>query len=199
MSAVQQRFDDTLSRIDNVLDAQVRRIEKVEAEQAAEREEARRQRQRDAMYERTEIGSRYADAFRSFGTEVPAPVDDEAPSAYRRRLFNRLARKLPPDHKLASIRSDDLGSQPQVFDNFEEMIIAAAKAEGEHPSEENLPPNGEMISRARVDADSGSKITEWYATESFIKGLTRPGRKVLRLIDPTSGRVLLGAPFPRAN
>jgi len=64
MSAVQQRFDDTLSRIDSVLDAQVARLERVEAQQAAEREEARRARMRDAMYERTEIGSRYADAFR---------------------------------------------------------------------------------------------------------------------------------------
>ena len=139
MSAVQQRFDDTLSRLDSVLDQQVARLERVEAQQAAEREEARRARMRDAMHERTEIGSRYADAFRSFGTEVPAPVDDEAPSRYRARLFNRLARRLPPDHKLAQIRSDDLGSQPQVFDNFEEMIIDAAKAEGERPSQENLP------------------------------------------------------------
>jgi hypothetical protein len=80
-----------------------------------------------------------------------------------------------------------------------EMIIAAAKAEGERPSIDNLPTNGAMISRARVDADSGSKVTEWFGKQSFIKDFTRPGRKVLRLIDPTSRRVLLGAPFPRAG
>jgi hypothetical protein len=82
MASAQARLDETLlARIDSVLDRQVARVEAVEARQAAEREEARRTRMRDAMYERTEIGSRYADAFRSFGTEVPAPVDDEAPSA----------------------------------------------------------------------------------------------------------------------
>lgn len=196
-SAVQQRFDNTLSRIDSVLDAQVTRLEKIEAEQAAEREEARRQRQRANAEQRREIQSRYDSAFRSFGTEVPAPVDDEAPSAYRSRLFNRLGRKLSPDHELASIRADDLGNQPQVFDNFEEMIIAAAKAEGERPSQENLPPNGEIIARHRTDSDTGSKVTEFFGRESFIKDLTRPGRKVLRLIDPNSRTVIWGRPLDR--
>jgi hypothetical protein len=98
VSAAQRRFDDTLSRIDSVLDAQVGRIEAVEAREAAAREKARRARMRDAMHERNEIGSCYADAYRSFGSEVPAPADDEAPSRYRARLFNRLARRLAPDH-----------------------------------------------------------------------------------------------------
>ena len=174
-SAVQQRFDDTLSRLDGVLDSQVRRIEAVEATQAAEREEARRVRMRDAMYERTEIGSRYADAFLAFGTEVPAPVDDEAPSRYRARLYNRLARRLPPDHKLASVRADDLGSQPQVFDNFEAMLLDAAKAEGERPSQENLPTDGTIVARTRTDSDTGSKVTEFFGRESFIKDFNATG------------------------
>ena len=194
MSAVQQRFDDTLSRIDSVLDAQVARLERVEAQQAAEREEARRARMRDAMYERTEIGSRYADAFRSFGTEVPAPVDDEPPSRYRARLFNRLARKLPEGHEWASTRADDL-PLGGVMDNIEKMVLEAAKAEGERPSQENLPTDGAMVARTRTDADTGGKVTEWFGKESFIKDFTRPGRKVVRLIDPASGRVLLGAAF----
>jgi hypothetical protein len=199
MSAVQQRFDDTLSRIDSVLDAQVRRIEAVEAQHAAEREEARRARMRDAMHERTEIASRYDSAFRAFGSEVPAPVDDEAPSRYRARLYNRLARRLPPDHKLASVRADDISAQPIVLDRFEEMLITAAKAEGERPSQENLPTNGEMISRARVDGDTGAKVTEWFGKQSFVKDFTRPGRKVVRIVDPRSGNAIWGAPFSRAG
>ena len=196
-SAVQQRFDDTLSRLDGVLDSQVRRIEAVEATQAAEREEARRVRMRDAMYERTEIGSRYADAFRSFGTEVPAPADDEPPSRYRARLYNRLARRLPPDHKLALVRADDLGSQPQVFDNFEAMLLDAAKAEGERPSQENLPTDGTIVARTRTDSDTGSKVTEFFGRESFIKDFTRPGRKVARILDPHSRAVIWGRPLDR--
>ena len=188
-----------LARIDSLLDRQVARLEKIEAEQAAEREEARRARMRDNMHARTEIASRYDSAFRSFGSEPPAPADDEAPSRYRARLFNRLARKLAPDHDLASVRADDLGGHPTVIDRFEEMIIAAAKAEGERPSVENLPTDGAMISRARVDSDTGGKITEFFGKESFIKDFTRPGRRVVRLVDPASGRVLLGAPFSRAD
>ena len=184
-----------LARIDSLLDRQVARLERVEAKQAAEREEARRVRMRDAMHARTEIASRYDSAFRSFGSEPPAPADDEAPSRYRARLFNRLARKLAPDHDLASVRADDLGGHPTVLDRFEEMLIAAAKAEGERPSIDNLPTNGEMISRARVDADTGAKVTEFYGKRSFIADMGRPGRRVLRLIDPRSGRVLLGEPF----
>jgi hypothetical protein len=58
-----------------------------------------------------------------------------------------------------------------------------------------LPTDGAMVARTRTDADTGGKVTEWFGKESFIKDFTRPGRKVVRLIDPASGRVLLGAAF----
>ena len=198
MASAQPRLDETLlARIDGVLDAQVRRIEKVEAQHAAEREEARRARMRDNVFERNEIGARYADAYRAFGTEVPAPVDDEAPSAYRRRLFNRLARKLSPDHRLAQIRSDDLGGQAAVFDHFENEMLEAAKAEGERPSQENLPTDGTIVARTRTDSDTGSKVTEFFGRESFIKSMGRDGRRVARLIDPNTRTVIWGRPLDR--
>jgi hypothetical protein len=193
-----------LARIDSLLDRQIARLEKVEAQQAAEREEARRARMRDAMHERTAIASRYDSAFRSFGSTVPEPADDEAPSAYRSRLFNRLARRLSPDHDLSSVRADDLGGQPNVLDRFEEirfeeMIIAAAKSEGERPSQENLPANGEMISRARVDSDTGSQITEWFGKRSFIADMGLPGRRVGCIRDARSGQAIWGTGLPQAR
>jgi hypothetical protein len=197
-SAAQQKFDETLSRIDSVLDSQLRRVEAVERRAEAEREEARRVRMRDAMHERVEIGSRYADAYRSFGTEVPAPVDDEAPSAYRRRLFNRLVRRLPSDHKLAQIRPDDLGSQAVVFDNFEAMLLAAAALEGSKPSIANLPEDGSIIERHRVD-DMGQRMTEFYGRESFIKDFGRPGRRVRCIRDAKTGQAIWGNPLPQAR
>jgi hypothetical protein len=43
------------------------------------------------------------------------------------------------------------------------------------------------------------KKTEFYGADSFIKELSRPGRRVARIIDPVKGRVVLGAPFPEAR
>jgi hypothetical protein len=125
---------------------------------------------------------------------VPEPADDERPSSYRNRLFNRLARKLAPDHELASIRADDLGPQPVVLDRFEAMIIEAAKAEGARPSVENLPSDGSMVMRTRTD-DMNGKSIEWYGKESFIKSMGRPGRRVAKIVNPNTGAVLYGKAF----
>jgi hypothetical protein len=189
MSAVQQRFDDTLSRADDLLRERLRREEQELARQDASLEEARRQRQRAKAEARRQIAGVYDDAFRSFGTEVPAAVDDEAPAAYRRRLFNRLARKLPSGHDLADVRADDVSGQPIVFDNFEALIIEAAKREGAKPSFENLPSDGEMVARHRSD-DTGTRFTEFFGRSSFIKDMTRPGRKVAAIYDRNSGQAI---------
>ena len=189
MSAVQQRFDDTLSRADDLLRERLRREEQELARQDASLEEARRQRQRANAEARRQIAGVYDDAFRSFGTEVPAAVDDEAPAAYRRRLFNRLARKLPSGHDLADVRADDVSGQPIVFDNFEALIIEAAKREGAKPSFENLPSDGEMVARHRSD-DTGTRFTEFFGRSSFIKDMTRPGRKVAAIYDRNSGQAI---------
>jgi hypothetical protein len=188
-----QRLEATMARLDSVLDQRVRREELAEAEEARAREAARRQRQRDNAESRRVIAETYADAYASFGTEVPAPTDDEAPSAYRRRLYNRLARKLPVSHDLADLRADDLGGSTLVFDNFEKLLLDAAKAEGEHPSLDNLPPDGSLISRVRTD-ENNAKWTEYFGKESFIKDLGRPGRRVMRIVHPAHG-VLWGQAF----
>jgi hypothetical protein len=195
MASATARFDETLARLDSVLDGQVRRVEAVEARQNAALEEARRQRMRDAMHERTEIASRYADAFQSFGTEVPAPVDDEPVAAFRKRLFNRLARRLPSSHELSEIRADDLGGQAIVLDNFERMLLDAAKAEGARPSIDNLPRDGSLIMRHRSDSATNERMTEFFGRESFIKSMGRPGRPVERIVDRKTGNAIWGRPF----
>jgi hypothetical protein len=146
-----QRLEATMARLDSVLDQRVRREEAELAAESIEREAARRQRQRDYAESRRVIAETYADAYASFGTEVPAPADDEAPSGYRRRLYNRLARKLPTNHDLADLRADDLGGSALVFDNFEQLLLDAAKAEGFKPSIENLPSDGSLREQREVD------------------------------------------------
>jgi hypothetical protein len=198
MASPTARFDETISRLDSVLDRSMRRVEAVEARMDAEREDARRQRMRDAMHERTEIAARYDSAFRSFGTTVPEPADDEPVAAYRRRLFNRLARKLAPDHELSSIRADDLGGQAIVLDNFERMLLDAAKVEGERPSVENLPADGSMVMRTRTD-DMNGKSIEWFGKRSFIADMGGPGRPVERIVDRRTGNAIWGRPFSQAR
>ena len=129
-------------------------------------------------------------------SRTPAPVDDEAPAAYRRRLFNRLARKLSP-HELAEIRADDVSTSPVVMDRFEAMLLEAAQAEGLTPSLDNLPDDGSMLMRTRTDEDTGFKSNNFYGKRSFIADLSRAGQRVLRVLNPKDGTVLFGPPFPR--
>ena len=194
MSVLQAKID----RLDALLDRRLADQEAEEARADASLEEARRARQREHAEQRRVIAEVYDDAFRSFGTEVPAAVDDEAPAAYRRRLFNRLARKLPSGHDLADVRADDVSGQPIVFDNFEALIIEAAKREGAKPSIDNLPPDGSLVSRTRVD-DMNGKSINWYGTTSFIKDMSRPGRKVRCIVDRRSGNAIWGNPLRQAQ
>ena len=68
MSALQNRFDDTLSRADALLRERLRREEAELARQDASLEEARRVRAREHAEARRQIAGVYDDAFRSFGT-----------------------------------------------------------------------------------------------------------------------------------
>jgi hypothetical protein len=195
-SAQQARLDEILSRADGLLYQRLKREEEEQARADASLEEARRKRQRANAEARRLIAETYDDAFASFGVEVPMAVDDEAPSAYRSRLFNRLARRLPPGHELADIRADSISHEQVVFDNFERMLLRAAMAEGKTPSHANLPDDGTLIARNRVDSETGEKHV-WYGRESFIKDIGRPGHRVLRIIDPKTRSMLFGAPLDR--
>jgi hypothetical protein len=65
------------------------------------------------------------------------------------------------------------------------------------PHRSTLPPAGEHLSRTVVDAQTGHKETQWFGRESFIKAMSRPGRLVERILNPKTGQVLFGPPFPR--
>jgi hypothetical protein len=191
VSALQAKMD----RLDALLD---RKLADREAEQAradASLEDARRAKMHDNAEARRLIAQTYDDAYRAFGVTTPEAADDEAPSAYRRRLFNRLARRLPDSHDLAQIRADDLGGQAIVFDNFERMLLDAAKVEAASPSEANLPPDGSLVARHRTDSATGERMTEWFGTRSFIADMSRKGRPVERIVDRNSGQAIWGKPF----
>lgn len=197
MDFINRRIDGVSARADALLERQLRDREEEQARADADLETARRQKARSYAEGCRQYQSRYDNSFSAFNVSTPQAVDGEHPEKYRIRLFNRLVRKLPEGHKWSNTRADDLPLGP-ALDRIEEMVLEAAKQEGLQPSMENLPPSGEMISRERAD-DGGGKITEWFGRRSFIAEMGQPGRKVLRLCDPKSGRVLLGQQFNRGD
>jgi hypothetical protein len=179
---------------DEVLAERTRReAARLRAEDAAA-EAAESERVRNDSFRRIEVAAKYQSAFASFGEQVPQASADERPGQYRARLYETLRRRLPSSNEWADVRADSVPASAR--DQIESMVINAAKAEGERPSVVNLPPD-RMVQRNRVDENSGAKTVEWFGRESFIKGLSQPGRKVTRFLDPRSRSVLWGPPLPR--
>jgi hypothetical protein len=188
VSSAQARFDSTISRMDALLESKVREEDAAQRRaDAARADEAREQARADA-YRCREIGAMYDPAFMAHGQQTPQSVADEKPGRYRRRLYEHLRRKLPPGNELSDVRSDDIPAG-QAFVNFENMIIEAAKAEGERPSVENLPDDG-MVMRTRVDANTGTKYNEFFGKRSYIADMGRPGRRVAKIVDRRTGQAI---------
>jgi hypothetical protein len=140
--------------------------------------------------------ARYDESFRRLGTDgAPPPHDGEFGGDYRRRLLGGLRDKLSPNHPFANVDFDDLDTP--AIKAIEPQILESAGQEAEQPSPENLPKDDSMIERTRLDPMSGGRATHFFGRTSFIKGFTRPGRKVLRICNPDSMSVLWGQPFSR--
>lgn len=185
-----------LARLDAMLDRRIGEQEDADRLADARREDARRERQRENAEARREIAARYDDAFAAFGTTVPAAVDDEPVARYRARLFNRLARRLPQTSEWGDIRADDISSAT-AMDKVEQLVLEAAQREGLKPSFENLPADGSLISRQKVDPETNERSIEWHGRRSFIADMGRPGQKVERVLNPKTGDVLWGRAFPK--
>ncbi len=155
------------------------------AQEAAERRDRARNRA-DACRRHQE---RYADSFDAFGAQTPPPIDGEFPGDYRRRLLQRLIDKLPNGARWSGTQADDFGRD--MIGPIEQEVLSAATAEGERPSPENLPDDGTLIARHRVDSATGQRFTEYFGKRSFIADMNRPGKRLVAIHTPT-GSVLFG-------
>jgi hypothetical protein len=166
---------------------QMRRADDVEREQR--RIENRRYADRCRQHQ-----ERYDAAFQQFGSKAPPPRADAFPPDYRRELFRRGQDMLPSDHPLTKFNPQDIGGD--AIAELERQLIDALEQESQTPSGDNIPgPDKPYREITKMDS-TGVRKTEYYGSESFIKSLGRPGRRVLRLVDPRGPRVLLGAPWP---
>jgi hypothetical protein len=195
------KIDRSRQRLDNFLAARVAREHQVwlgqervrndalGEERVAELEQARRYGDACVRHQ-----SRYDAAYRALGTSgAPARDEGEYPGDYRRRLMRGLQDKLPSDHPWAGVDPDELDKT--AIGPVEQQVIEAAGQEAENPSPELLPKDDSMIARTRTDPQSGGRIITWYGRKSFIHEMGRPARKVVRICDPDTQRVLWGRPF----
>jgi hypothetical protein len=166
---------------------EMRRRDSLDQEEARER--ARKHRDRCVEHQ-----AAYEERFARHGVKTPAAVADDTGPSYRRRLFGVAQTLLPDGDAMTKFDPRDLDGT--VIVPMEAQLFEALDREAESPSGSNLPLSPDHPKAMREVTDSmGGRKTEFHARESFIKDMGRQGRRVLRLLDPRNGKVLLGAPW----
>jgi len=180
---------------------------RADAEQSEIDADQRSQEMRDAE-KRTDLQARFEETFSPYGERAPAPVADESVPSYHKRLLRTAQRKLSvaDDRVIPGTTSMTVGDVAKVpvgeltrstREAIDPLIHQAASMQAKAPHVSTLPPAGEFVERHVVDDMTGVRTTEFHGRESFIKGMSRPGRRVLRLVDPNTGAVLLGEPYSK--
>jgi hypothetical protein len=196
---------DKLERITGLLNSLSRRLDRVAAREDAARADAvaearvhRARQDRDRLarvqLDCTEFQARCDDAMSAYGVRAPSPVAGEDETGYKRRLLELVQERLPSTNALYRV---PLGTmRADALEIIGEQILTAAKAMAFDPES---VPRGVKVARSDNDTYSGLKVTRWVGGDEahFIRDLTRPGRRLARLVDPKSGRVLIGPPETR--
>ena len=125
----------------------------------------------------------YDEALSKVGGRAPAPVLGQSVDDYRRETLRQLKRTfLPPAHDLyqvqyRSLRSDALGA-------IEPQLLQACVTEAVNPA--HVAP-GEFKEIVTVDPRTGYKEHRFIGPESFVKGMTIPGRRARFLVPRVDG------------
>ena len=129
----------------------------------------------ETMAEFTNAQAFADEAYQMHSKRAPASLPGETLAIYKRRLVTPL-RKFSP--QWGAVKMTDLPDE--AFVNIEKMIYADAIAAAQNPTD--LEP-GEQRKVVKTDPDTGMKQIMWYGPESFIKGLGRPGRRVVSFLN----------------
>ena len=143
--------------------------------------EARARRARFAVdsAERREYQAR-ADAVLSlFGERAPESVADENSHGFRVQIARLLQNKLPRTDPLARMELLAIADDA-AFNAIEGRLFAAARAEAETPSRENLPADGRLVERTFKDDTNGYTERRFYGRKTFLSDFAPPVRNYVR-------------------
>jgi hypothetical protein len=108
--------------------------------------------------------------FTGFGQRAPRPLEGEDLGDYRRRLASKLK-----SYSTAWKSVKLTGLPDEAFNIAENQIYSDAASAAANPTDLAA---GEMREVQKVDPATGLRTIVFYGTESFVKKMGRPGRRV---------------------
>jgi hypothetical protein len=112
-----------------------------------------------------------ADAvFNGFGKRAPRPLEGESLFDYRKRMATALKSHSPQWKNAKLTRLDE-----EIFGPIETQIYADAISAAANPIDLKA---GELRMVTKIDPATGVRTNVFYGSESFVKQMGRPGRRV---------------------
>jgi len=130
----------------------------------------------------------YDVTLRQVGMKAPQPTLGQTCNDYRRETLRTIKRTfLPENHPLYEVQYRAL--KADALGVLEPQLLKAAVVEANNPCH---VPAGELRKIERLDEFGKVKTIDWIGQESFVKAMTRPGRRVQSFRTPTdhSGNVV---------
>jgi hypothetical protein len=127
----------------------------------------------------------YDETLRKVGMRAPEPTLGQSCNDYRRETLRTLKRTfLPQVHDLYQVQYRAL--KADALPIFESQLLNAVVTEANNPVH---VPLGELRKVEELDEYGKLKTIRWIGQESFVKHMSRPGRRVKSfLFDPRSIR-----------
>jgi hypothetical protein len=125
----------------------------------------------------------YDATLRQVGTRAPSPKIGQSVNDYRRETLRQLKRTfLPQNHPLYAVQYRAL--KADALPVFEQQLLPAVVKEAVNPA--HLAP-GELKKIERMDETGRVRCIDWIGQDSFVKQMTRPGRRVVKFLAPADG------------
>jgi hypothetical protein len=133
---------------------------------------------------------RYEPAFTPWNRTAPAPPVGMSPNKYRRQLMEMAQQYISPYSEFKSLRDIPVATVSfDVLSRFEPQFMEACRSSAKDPR--TVPP-GEFREVPVTDRN-GMTIKTFIGQESFVKGFTRPCRRV-KSFNTSHGKVVYTDP-----